>query len=1225
MAAATSGVPKSTFYDWMRWGREGRHPYSEFSERMRRAMSESNGANPGRQRSARAREAPAQSSGRIFVGRAAEMGRLKSGIENARAGRGQLFMLVGEPGIGKTRTAEELIGYARQQKMRVLTGRCYEGDGAPAFWPWVQVIRTYIQDCPANALLPEMGAAAADIALVVPEVRHRYPNLPAPPAAEAEQARFRLFDGVTNFLKRAARRAPLVLVLDDLHWADKPSLLLLQFLAREMAEAHLLVVGTYRDVEVDRAHPLAEVVSELRREPHFERILLRGLPQDDVRALIAGLGGQDVPEAFVDAMFRQTEGNPFFLEEILRHLAEEGIIYRAGDRWTSRVTPDQMGIPEGVRAVIGRRLARLSEACNRVLTVAAVIGRDFAVQPLQRLCASVPAESGADRTPDDLSAERVLEVLDEARSARVITFIESGSGRYRFSHALIRETLYEQLPRSRRARLHDQIADVLEELYRANRSAHLAEMAYHFFEGSAARGSAHKAVAYAVEAAQQATAVLAYEEAVGHYQRALQALEARAEKSASAAGGGGQDDRRQLDQQRCSLLLALGEAQTRAGEAAHIRQTFQRAADIARALHAPEQFARAALGFQAVSWDFEGGEFDEVYLGLLEEAAALLGTADGALRAQVLARLARVPHRSISAERRVSLSREAVAMARRLADPRTTALALFSEVLALWGLESREKLLDATGEILRLSEAAGDRGLGLEGRIMHATGLLEVGDMAGVEREIRAFTRLAEELGQPRYLWVAAWFRAMRATLQGRFPEGEQLAQEALSVGRHVHERNALLVFAVQLFALRREQGRLTEIEPAVMSLAAQYPTLTAWRCAVALLHAELHREAEARYEFERLAANGFTDIPGDLLWLPAVTLLSEVCAFLGDAARAARLYQLLLPHGRRNVILGAGGACLGSASRQLGLLARAMSRWEDAEAHFEVALQFNTAIGAQSAIVRTQYDYAVALLQRGLADGRQRATRLLREALARCGRLGMDELATEINHALHSNVAATTETTMASPTRSTGAREAVFQKEGEFWTIAYGDQVIRLRDTKGLRYLAQLLVEAGKEIHVSALLAGDGGAFGRSSARWKDACLSAPYAWVDARQGLSDAGPVLDATAKAEYRRRLSDLRDELQEAERFNDLGRAAKARAEIDIVAQQLKAAVGLGGSDRRAVSYAERARLTVTQCIKASLKKIHASHPALGQHLGTTIKTGYFCAYMPDPAQPIHWTF
>ena len=1226
LAASAYGVPKSTFYDWMRWGQQGRRPYSEFSEQVRRAQSESNRTNATKRRSALSPQVLATSSGRVFVGRDAEMSRLKIGLEEARSGRGQLFMLVGEPGIGKTRTAEELLGYARQERMRVLTGRCHEGDGAPAFWPWVQVIRSYTQDRAPNALLSELGSSAADLALVVPELRHRFPNLPVIPGLEAEQARFRLFDSVTTFLKRAARRQPLVLLLDDLHWADKPSLLLLQFLGREMAETRLFVVGTYRDVEVDRAHPLAAVVDELRREAHFELIFLRGLARHDVRALIAGIGGHDIPEAFVDTMFRRTEGNPFFLEEILRHLAEEGIIYRAGERWTSRCAPDQMGIPEGVRAVICRRLTRLSEGCNRVLAVAAVIGRDFPVAALQRLCAGASRGSGTDRALTDLSADQVLAALEEARRARVITFSESDAGRCRFSHALIRETLYEQLSGSDRAWLHDQVANVLEELYRAKRCPHLAAMAYHFFEGSPARGSAHKAVAYAVEAAQQATAVLAYEDAVEHYERALQALNAMTEATPSSTGGTWQHDGQQLDQQRCDLLLALGEAQTRAGEVTRIRETFQQAADIARALHAPEQFARASLGVQAASWDFGGEEFDDVQLvNLLEEAAALLGSADSLLRAQVLARLARVPHRSISPERRVLLSRQAVAMACRLEDPRVRAIAQFSEVLALWGSLPAEQLLDAAVEVLRLCEAAADRGLALEGRILHLTALLEFGDMAAVDREIRAFARLAEEVRQPRYLWVAAWFQAMRSTLQGHFAEGERLAQEALAVGQRVHERHAEQVFGVQLFALRREQGRLGEIEPAVVGLAAQYPALAAWRCAVAWLYSELKREAQAREEFEYLSANRFTDIPSDLLWLPVVTMLSEVCAFLGDAARAEHLYQILLPHNRRNVILGAGGACLGSASRQLGLLARTMARWQEAEAHFEAALQFNTAIGARPAVVRTRYDYALALLRCGLPDGRQRAAHLLREALAESRQLGMCGLAGDIAHALKGNGATSARGAIDSSVhRAAAPREAIFRKEGEFWTIAYGDLVIRLRDCKGLHYLARLLVDPGRAIHASALIAGDN-VLRRSGFKWEQPSVLAERAQVDGRRGLGDAGPILDATAKADYRRRLSDLRDELEEAERFNDTGRAAKARTEMNIVAQQLRAAVGLGGNDRRALSHAERARLTVTQCIKASLKKIYASDPALGQHFARAIKTGYFCSYTPDPAQPVHWKF
>jgi predicted ATPase len=310
---------------------------------------------------------------------------------------------------------------------------------------------------------------------MVPEVRELLPDLPAAPALDSEQARFKLCDACTSFVKAVAREAPLVLVLDDLHWADKSSLLLLQFLAREIADAPVLVVGTYRDVEVSRGHPLAEVLPRLRRERTVDRILLRGLPEAEVHAILVALGGGAVPEEFARTITRETAGNPFFIKEVLRHLLDEGVAYPEGDRWIGRVEPNELQLPESVREVIGRRLARLGEPCTKLLRVAAVIGQEFGHDVLLRMSA--------------LEEERVFEILEEAASARVVEEAPHAIGRYRFAHTLIRETLYGELRNLERVRLHRRVAEVLEALYAGKAEAHLAELAHHFLEGSRAATS----------------------------------------------------------------------------------------------------------------------------------------------------------------------------------------------------------------------------------------------------------------------------------------------------------------------------------------------------------------------------------------------------------------------------------------------------------------------------------------------------------------------------------------------------------------------------------------------------------------------------------------------------------------------------------------------------------------------------------------------------------------
>ncbi|MDP2959021.1 MAG: AAA family ATPase, partial [Longimicrobiales bacterium] len=374
----------------------------------------------------------------------------------------------------KTRTSEEFATYARLRNVQALWVRCYEGEGAPAYWPWVQVIRSYVHDRDPAALMSEMGPGAADIAQVVSEVRERLPDLPAPPALEPEQARFRLFDSITTFLKNASKNQPLVLVLDDLHWADKPSLLLLQFLARELRGSRLLVLSTYRDVEVRRQHPLSQTLGELNREGLSQRILLRGLTARDVARFIEITAGIAPPSALVEAVFRETEGNPFFVNEIVRLLVADGRLEHPEQVKSWSVT-----IPQSVREVVGRRLDHLSDACNRVLTVASVIGREFALRVLERV--------------SEVTGDRLVEALEEAVGARVIVEVPRVVGRYSFSHALIRETLYEELSTTRRVRLHRRIGEAIEEI---DPEGHLPQLAYHFCE-AAPGGDIDKAVDYA--------------------------------------------------------------------------------------------------------------------------------------------------------------------------------------------------------------------------------------------------------------------------------------------------------------------------------------------------------------------------------------------------------------------------------------------------------------------------------------------------------------------------------------------------------------------------------------------------------------------------------------------------------------------------------------------------------------------------------------------------------
>lgn len=442
-----------------------------------------------------------------FVGRQREMGVLQAALDDALSGQGRLVMLVGEPGIGKTRTAQELAALAGQRGAQVLWGWCYEEAGAPPYWPWVQSLRSYVQKRDADHLRSEIGPGAADIAEIIPELRESLPGLEPPPVLDSPEAnRFRLFDSITTLLKNTAQSQPLLLVLDDLQWADQPSLLLLRFLARQIGESRLLVVGTYRDVELSRQHPLSETLAQLSREPAFRRVPLLGLSRDDSGHLIETTAGIRPSGTLVDSIHERTEGNPFFITEVVRLLTAQGELDR---RDAGR--PQAIRIPEGVRQAIGHRLNRLPAQCNQVLTTASIIGREFGFRQLQHIMA-------------DISGDQVLQALESALAVGVIQELPGSAERYLFTHALIQQTLAHELSGVRRVRLHARIGQALEELYGADAEAHAAELVYHFAEALPVTGP-EKVVHYSLLAGERALASYAWEEAVAHYQTALELLE----------------------------------------------------------------------------------------------------------------------------------------------------------------------------------------------------------------------------------------------------------------------------------------------------------------------------------------------------------------------------------------------------------------------------------------------------------------------------------------------------------------------------------------------------------------------------------------------------------------------------------------------------------------------------------------------------------------------------
>ncbi len=899
-------------------------------------------------------------AGGVFVGREREMDDLRAGLDDALSGRGRLLLLMGEPGIGKTRMADELTTYARLRGAQVLVGRCYEGEGAPAYWPWVQVIRAFIHDRDAAALTSVMGTGAPEIAQIVSDVRERIPDLPEPPALDPEQARFRLFDAIATFLKSASRAQPLVIVLDDLHWADKPTLLLLQFLARELRSSRLLVLGTYRDVELRRQHPLAQALAELAREQVSQRVILRGLMVDDVARFIEMTCGVQPPPELVRAVHRETEGNPFFVAEIVRLLASEGKFEDPGESSWS------LSIPQSVREVIGRRLDQLSEKTNALLSIAAVAGREFPLGVVQAV--------------SDLDPASVMDAVDEARAARVIGEAPRSVDRYIFSHALIRETLYEEIPTTRRVMLHRRMGETLEMLYGERNTANLSELAYHFLE-AAPGGDVGKAIDYASAAAKRATELLAYEEAARHYQRAIEAMSLLETPDEAL---------------RCRFLLALGDAQRRSGDVDAARAAFFDAAARSRKIGDAPSLAEAAIGLQAGA---AFGQVDEKRVVILEQAIEAIGENDLALRSRLLGHLARALYFSDDFEPVRALGDQTVAVAESADDPVALAEALSTRAYVLWAVEPPEAREAAGGRIADIARRVGDVELELDGLMWRIIAFTDMGDLARSKAAIDEYTRVAEASHIPRYRLYALSRQAMLASVFGRFEEAERLSLEAFRIGTNAQEPDAIQVRAGQAFANAFATGNRETMAWSQQSLktyAATYSARQPWtRVFVSLGAYRLGDTAEAVREFDRAFAEGLVTLPAQGVSSGMMLATAAVlCGLLDRPEEAEQIEPLIRPFEKR-VIMGAGAVfCNGVGARYLGILATVRGRYDEADRFFRWGVDRCRSMGARPWVAEILHDHATMLLARRGAGDVDEAIRHLDGALEIAKELGMSPLA---------------------------------------------------------------------------------------------------------------------------------------------------------------------------------------------------------------------------------------
>jgi tetratricopeptide (TPR) repeat protein len=1112
-----------------------------------------------------------------FLDRVEELAALESAFEAAAAGHGSLVLVGGEAGIGKTRLVTELLARAagRPSTPRVVWGRCWEGGGAPSLWPWTCVLRELFGAFDEHALRDYLRSAAPLLGSLVPDLRELLPELANEPVPDLEQSRVVLFDALASFLRRVSARRPLVVVLDDIHAADQLSLMALLFVAREAAESHVLLIATHRENEMQRTANLAGLFTKLLRAGR--RIALSGLQPDQLGQLIEHHSGRAGDPAVAANLHRATGGNPFFADEVLRTLISEGDLDSLLD---DQVLPRRM--PMGVRALIEQRLEDLPEAAVRALQSASVIGGRFSLATLGQVTGRPRPE--------------LLEALEAAIDARLIELNDGDVAQFGFVHDMVRETIYAGMPPLARARAHGAVAEALNR-QRGGSERQVEELAHHFLRALPAVDPAI-AVDYARRAGDHAMGRFAHERAARFFHSGLEALE---------LVDGLSDQERALT--RAQLLIGEGRAQLRFADAG-ARETLLEAAAAARLSASPETLATVALTFGA--FGLSPGRVDQDLTDLLEEALGSLDDGDSLLRVHLLARLARALYWSDEDGRRQGLIEAAVAMARRLDDAEALAIALGNCIPANRSPDSADADLQWIDEFLGLPQTPGE--LVVLARSIQIDLLLERGAIGAADAAIDSLDHHAERLRDLRARAYVPVHRARRAVMAGRFEEARGLIEDAVAISHDIEDSTIPLIAIGQRFTLEWMKGRGDAVEQEFRRVAAAAPYLPVWRVGLALIRETAGDRVEAQQLLDALAARDFEDIPRNNQWLITLSLLADLCARLGDVARGARLRELLLPYADRMAVNPAG-VYAGPVARYLGLLAHLAGDEAAAEAQLRTALEIAREQRASPMIAMLTVDLARTLIKQDTGAAVSEAALLIEEARMISVELGAPALAERA----HAVAAALGDVGPQDPVPPAPAPEsvAILAREGEVWTFELAGRPVRVRDSKGIRHLAELLSQPGVDIHALDLVQGAGARAGAVSAA---AASDAGLTVGDAAVG---TGAALDGPAKAAYKRRIEDLREEVEEAVQWGDPERAARAREEIEFIARELAAAVGLGGRDRPQASDAERARVNVTRAIKTAVRKLAAQDAELGAELEATVHTGLFCRHDPDPRRPLRW--
>lgn len=864
-----------------------------------------------------------------FVGRDRELEILTGLLQEAQDGERRVGLIAGEPGIGKTRLAACVAGVAGAAGATTLFGRC-DPELVIPYGPWIQALSHYVEHAPEKVLRDHITHNGGDLARLVPGLTARITDLPPPRETDPETERYLVWSAAVKLLRYASEDGPIVVILDDLHWADKPSLLLLKHFLVHGEQARVLLLGTYRRSDLDASHPLADLLADLRREPGVHRLTLDGLSEAEIAEMIEAAAGEPLGEEgrrLSRQLSRETDGNPYYVAELLRHLTESGAVYQQeSGHWSLRSHLGDLELPQSIREVVAKRVERLGPSVHDALATAAVIGREFDIAVLASML---------DRDEDEL-----LEQLERAVRAVLLCEVQDVAGRFAFVHAVIHHTLYRQLGGTRRSRLHLRLARLLEPA--AGRPAELA----HHWSLTGTPEYVPQAVHYSRLAGEEALAELAPDVGLRWFTRALE-LQTQAPVD---------------DFERCDVLIGLGEAQRQTGYP-DFRETLLQAARMASELGDADRAARAALANNRGTVSVTG-KIDEDRIRAIERALELDDPPNPIRRARLLGLQALELGYEHQPARRRALADEALALARPVADPRTLGIVVRDALYAYWSSDALEVRLRLTDELMAAAEAADDPTLVFWAARAEMHARIEAGELERARAARDRMQRVSDRLHLPTLRWITGFTNAGWRVMYGELERTEEEAGQAFQIGTEAGEPDAMTIYGGQLAITRIHQGRAAEVIDVMSQGAAETPAIP-WLAALAWGYAWADRKAEAMELLERGTRERFESINWDMIRKSGLAMYADAAAECGASEAARILYDLIEPWA--DELIWDTAVCHGLGRTYLGLLSATLGWDERADTHFELACRFH----AENAlphwtIARAQVAWAQSLANRG-------------------------------------------------------------------------------------------------------------------------------------------------------------------------------------------------------------------------------------------------------------------